>query len=234
MTLTITNIGNIIDTRGLDLATKDRRDLANYIRESIVLLAQQKIREFSSLNLGINNFSTDYVDMLPDHHCVLRATNNRYGQYQLRDIDIYFNGRYLAESLIRQSTEKYKLEILTVISCVEAEISCDSTLVTMMQRLRSQIDENYEHLAIDLGVEIESILSDRLLAPKDYDGSMFWQQTIDRWGQGSGYKVDVLSLYSQQVGEIDGIFIYLIQTAWSERIIQPILTFLGDRTAIVC
>ena len=27
-------IGNIIDTRGLDLATKDRRDLANYIRES--------------------------------------------------------------------------------------------------------------------------------------------------------------------------------------------------------
>jgi hypothetical protein len=209
------------------------KDFAQFENE-IVLLVQQKIRDFSSLNLGINNFSTDYVGMLPEHHSVLRATNNRYGQYQLRDIDIYFNGRYLAESLIRQSTEKSKSEILTVINLVEAEISRDSTLATMMQRLRSQIDENYEHLAIDLGVEIESILSDRLLAPKDYNSSMFWQQTIDRWGQGSGYKVDVLSLYSQQVGEIDGIFIYLIQTAWSERIIQPILTFLGDRTAIVC
>jgi hypothetical protein len=72
-------------------------------------------------------------------------------------------------------------------------------------------------------------LSDRLLAPKDYDNSIFWQQTIDRWGQGSGYKVDVLSLYTQQVGEIDAMFIDFIQTAWSERIIQPILMFLSER-----
>jgi predicted RecB family endonuclease len=50
----------------------------------------------------------------------------------------------------------------------------------MMQRLRSQLDENYEALAIDLGVEIETILSDRLLAPKDDDESIFWQQAIDR------------------------------------------------------
>jgi hypothetical protein len=204
------------------------RDFAQFENE-IVLIAQQKVREFSSLNLGGNSFTDDYVDMLPEHHCVLRATNNRYGQYELRDIDIYFNGRYLAESLIRQSTEKYQSGILAVISFVETEISFDSTLATMMQRLRSQIDENYENLAIDLGVEIEAILSDRLLAPKDYDNSTFWQQTIDRWGQGSGYKVDVLSLYTQQVGEIDALFIDFIQTAWNDRMIQPILMFLGDR-----
>lgn len=204
------------------------KDFAQFENE-IVLIAQQKVREFSSLNLDTNSFTSDYVDMLPEHHCVLRATNNRYGQYELRDIDIYFNGRYLAESLIRQSTEKYKLGILAVISFVETEIKIDSTLATMMQRLRSQIDENYENLAIDLGVEIETILSDRLFAPKDYDNSPFWQQTIDRWGQGSGYKVDVLSLYSHQVGEIDTMLIDSIQTAWNERIIQPILAFLGDR-----
>ena len=68
-----------------------------------------------------------------------------------------------------------------------------------------------------------------LFAPEDYNESQFWQQTIDRWGQGSGYKGDVLSLYTQQVKSIDAIFIDSIQTAWSERIIQPILTFLGDR-----
>jgi hypothetical protein len=147
----------------------------------------------------------------------------------LRDIDIYFNGRYLAESLVRQSSEKYKSEISAVISYIETEISSGSTLATMMQRLRSQIDENYEALAIDLGVEIETILSDRLLAPKDYDESIFWQQAIDRWGQGAGYKVDVLSLYIHQVGGIDAMFIDLIQSAWNERIIQPILAFLGDR-----
>ena len=167
--------------------------------------------------------------MLPEHHCVLRATNNRYGQYELRDIDIYFNGRYLAESLIRQSTQTYKSDILEIISFIDTKISAGSTLAPLMQRLRSQIDENYERLAIDLGAEIEAILSDRLFAPKDYDESQFWQQTIDRWGQGSGYKGDVLSLYTQQVKSLDAIFVDSIQTAWSERMIQPILTFLGDR-----
>lgn len=196
--------------------------------DDIVIVAKQKISEFSSLNLGSNSFSTDYIEMLPTHHCVLRATNNRYGQYELRDIDIYFNGRYLAENLIRQSTQKFKTEILKIVDFVEAEISHGSTLSPVMQRLRSQIDENYEDLAIKLGVEIETILSDRLLAPQDYDESTFWQQAIDRWGQGSGYKVDVLDLYSQQVGGIDLMFANLIQSAWLDRIIQPILTFLGD------
>ena len=195
----------------------------------IVIVSGQKIREFSNLNLGKNSFSADYVYMLPEHHCVLRATNNRYGQYELRDIDIYFNGRYLAESLIRQSTQTYKSDILEIISFIDTKISAGSTLAPLMQRLRSQIDENYERLAIDLGAEIEAILSDRLFAPKDYDESQFWQQTIDRWGQGSGYKGDVLSLYTQQVKSLDAIFVDSIQTAWSDRIIQPILTFLGDR-----
>jgi hypothetical protein len=196
--------------------------------DDIIIVAKQKISEFSSLNLGNNHFSKDYVDMLPTHHCVLRATNNRYGQYELRDIDIYFNGRYLAENLIRQSTQSFKTEILKVVDFVETEISHGSTLSPVMQRLRSQIDQNYEDLAIKLGVEIETILSDRLLAPQDYDESTFWQQAIDRWGQGSGYKVDVLALYIQQVGGIDAMFANLIQTAWRDRIIQPILTFLGD------
>jgi hypothetical protein len=196
--------------------------------DDIIIVTKQKISEFSSLNLGSNNFSTDYVDMLPVHHCVLRATNNRYGQYELRDIDIYFNGRYLAENLIRQSTHNFKTDILKVIDFVEAEISHGSTLSPVMQRLRSQIDENYEDLAVNLGVEIETILSDRILAPQDYNESIFWQQAIDRWGQGSGYKVDVLALYIQQVGGIDAMFAELIQTAWRDRIIQPILTFLCD------
>jgi hypothetical protein len=209
------------------------KDFAQFENE-IILVTHQKVREFSNLNLGKNSFTNDYVDLLPAHHCTLRATNNRYGQYELRDIDIYFNGRYLAEHLIRQSTEKSKSALLAVINEIETEISHGSTaLMTMMHRLRAQIDENYEALAIDLGVEIETILSDRLLAPQDYDNSIFWQQAIDRWGQGAGYKVDVLSLYSQQVSEIDATFTDLIQTAWNARIIQPILIFLGDRSATI-
>ncbi len=202
------------------------------IEDAIVIDAVKKIATASELSLTNNLFSTDYLEMLPEHHSVLRATNNRYGQYELRDIDIYFNGRYLAESLTRQITQIAKIEILKIISNVEAEISDRSTLHPLMQRLRHQIDTNYEAIAIDLSTEIEAILTDRILAPQDYAECIFWQQAIDRWGQGSGYKVDVLLLYAERVAAIDPLFVELIHTAWRSRVIEPILTFLGEAQPI--
>jgi hypothetical protein len=130
--------------------------------------------------------------------------------------------------LIRQNTQKSKAEIFKTIDFMVSEISHGSTLSPLMKRLSDRINENYEAVAIDLSIEIETILSDRLLAPQDYDDSIFWQQAIDRWGQGSGYKVDVFSLYDRQVSTIDAIFVELIEAAWRDRIVQPILTFLGD------
>jgi hypothetical protein len=198
------------------------------IEDAVVIDAAKKINIFNDLVVGSNLFSTNYVDMLPDHHCTLRATNNRYGQYGLRGIDIYFNGQDLAESLTRKSTQTAKIEISKIISFIETEISQDSTLHPLMQQLCNQIDRNYEAFAIEIGTKLERILIDRTFAPQNYEDCVFWQQTIDRWGQGSGYKVDVLSLYQEQVAPLDGIFADLIQTAWRDRLIQPILTFLGE------
>ncbi len=198
------------------------------IEDAVVIDAAKKINIFNDLDVKPKPFSTDYVDMLPDHHCTLRATNNRYGQYGLRGIDIYFNGQHLAESLARKNTQAAKIEILKVISFIETDISKDSTLNPLMQRLRNQIDVNYEAFAIDIGNELERMLTDLTFAPQDYDDCMFWQQTIDRWGQGSGYKLDILSLYQEQVEPLDDVFADLIQTAWCNRLIQPILTFLGE------
>jgi hypothetical protein len=203
-------------------------DNLSQIEDAIVIDAAKKIGSFSDVELSSDRFSIDYVDMLPDHHCILRATNNRYGKYELRGIDIYFNGRYLAENLVRESTKIAKTQIFKIISDVEAEISEGSTLHPIAQRLRSQIDANYEAISIDLSIEIETILTDRILAPQDYEDCTFWQNVIDRWGQGSGYKIDVLALYTGQVGAIDSIFVNLLQVAWRERIVEPILTFLGE------
>jgi hypothetical protein len=159
---------------------------------------------------------------------VLRATNNRYGKYELRDIDIYFNGKYLSEKLVRDRTSIYKQEILTAIDWVESAIVDDSRLHPLMQRLRSQINGNYEGLAIVLGAEIEKLLSDRVFAPQDYEDNEFWQQVIDRWGQGSGYKSDVLSEYEEQIQSVSTHLAQSLQLNWQEQIILPILTFLGD------
>ena len=197
------------------------------IEGELVIDAVKKLDKFSDLAVLNRQFSSGFMEMLPEHHCTLRATNNRYGEYPLGDIDIYFNGRYLAETLARNNTQLAKLEILKLISNIEAEIDGDSTLNPLLQRLRNQIDENYETFSIDLSNEIETILSEETFAPRDYDCE-FWQNTINRWGQGSGYKVDVLSLYLDRIETIDQVSNTLIELAWRDRVIQPILTFLGE------
>jgi hypothetical protein len=200
------------------------------IENQLVTYARQEISQFQDLSTGHSSFSQNYVEMLPDHHGTLRATNNRYGRYELRGIDIYFNSRYLAEQLTRQITQTGKMKIGQIIDAVEAEISSDSALYPVMQRLRNQIDQHYEAVAIDLSNMVEALLKDRVLAPQDYDDCIFWQNAIDRWGQGTGYKADVLKMYSEQIVTVDRLFAELIQTDWRNRIVQPIMDFLGAAT----
>jgi hypothetical protein len=207
---------------------KSGKDL-NKLESDIIMAVKKKISPLSNLDLELDDFSTDYIDLLASlHHMVLRATNNRYGKYELRDIDIYFNGKYLSEKLVRDRTNIYKQEILTAIDWVESEIVDDSRLHPLMQRLRSLINGNYEGLAISLGAEIEELLSDRVFAPQDYEDNEFWQQVIDRWGQGSGYKSDILAEYEEQIQSVSTHLGQSLQLNWQEQIILPILTFLGD------
>ena len=203
------------------------------IEDALVIDAAKKISSLGNLDLDDRLFLSEYIDMLPKHHSTLRATNNRYGQYELRGIDIYFNGRYLAERLIRESTKVAKIEIANIISSIEAEISDNSTLYPLMQRQVSQIDLNYESMSIDFSHCIEAILTDKIFAPQDYTDCVFWQNVIDRWGQGPGYKNDVLLSYQEQLESIDSGFNQLIQTAWRDRVIQNALTFLGETKSIV-
>jgi hypothetical protein len=209
---------------------------------SIITTAKDKIKSIANLDLNLdlnlnnftldlnlNDFSHNYIDSLASlHHMVLRATNNRYGRYELRDVDIYFNGKYLAEQTIRDRTITYHHEIVTTIEWVESSIGENSSLHPLMQRFRSQTDENYERLAIDLGTEVEALLADRIFAPQDYDENQFWQQVINRWGQGPGFKKTVISHYQDKIAEVNSHLESLIQSAWRERIIKPIFTFLGD------
>jgi hypothetical protein len=195
---------------------------------TLVENAAQKVGNLHNIPTLTSTFSEKFINMLPEHHSTLHATNKRYGHYASKGIDIYFNGRYLAEALVRQSTKGAKEEILQILKSVESSATPDSKLHPLLQRLRHQIDENYEGIAIALSNTIETVLSEKVLSPQDYNNSVFWRNVIDRWGEGNGYKADVLKRYRQQVGSIDKTLNDLIQTEWGNRVVQPILDFLGE------
>ena len=72
----------------------------------------------------------------------------------------YIPEDYITYSVdLRRSMQIYPKKI-NIFSLLDTKISSGSTLAPPMQRLRSEIDENYERLAIDPSAEIEAILSD--------------------------------------------------------------------------
>ncbi len=195
----------------------------------LVLEVKKKLSPLDQLLPIANNFTEDYINSLAVlHHMVLRATNNRYGRYEMRGVDIYFSGRNLAENFARSQTKNLKLEILNSIISAQTETVSNSQMWISLQRLHSQISENYEALVIELGQKIENTLTNITLAPQSHEDSEFWREVIDRWGQGSGYKQDVLSCYKSQLKPIEIILTNLMITDWQEDLINPALLFLGD------
>jgi hypothetical protein len=204
-------------------------DNPNDQENQLVLEVKKKLESLDEFSPITGNFIEDYINNLASlHHMVLRATNNRYGRYEMRGVDIYFSGRSLAEKVARSQTESLKLKILNSIDLAQVEIIPNSQMWISLQRLSSQFRENYEALVINLGQQIEYILTTITLAPQSYEDSEFWSEVIDRWGQGSGYKNDVLSCYNSQVESIEMTLVNLIITAWQKDLIEPALIFLGD------
>ena len=175
----------------------------------------------------LSNFEKIYKDHLKSYHVmVFRAMNNRFGTYDLRDIDIYFEGSTIAEVLLRDRLLESKAEIIGAVEFVEEHASERSGLKPVMQILREQIDEYFEKSIIEIGQEICGCIKDSL-APQTYSNE-FWGYAQNRWGQGSGYKDNVLDQYGSQISGLDDWLVERVQEVWKQNFMDRILEFFGE------
>lgn len=195
------------------------KDLLNFARD--------KVKGYQSLDfVTANNFIRDYIglwDTSSRHFMSLRATNNRFGRYEPRSIDVYYDAVPIAEKLARQMMDKPKNDMLETVQVIGQNGSED--LGRLMQMLEVQIKADYQTLIVMIGKEVRALLEGKVLAPQGYN-SDFWRHTIERWGQGAGYRADVLGMYTT---EIQGVQKYLkerMSNLWAEYV-GNILSFLG-------
>jgi len=175
----------------------------------------------------LSNFESRYKNHLKSYHVmVFRAINNRFGTYDLRDIDIYFDGSTVAEALLRDRLLESKAEIIGAVEFVEEYASDKSGLKPVMQILREQIDEYFEKSIIEIGQEICAYIRDSL-APQNYSNE-FWGYAQSRWGQGRGYRDDVLGQYGDQIHGLDGWLVERVQEVWKQNFMDRILEFFGN------
>ena len=195
------------------------KDLLNFARD--------KVKGYQNLDfVTANNFIRDYIGLWNTsnrHFMSLRATNNRFGRYEPRSIDVYYDAVPIAEKLARQMMDKPKNDMLETVQVIGQNGSED--LGRLMQMLEVQIKADYQTLIVMIGKEVRALLEGKVLAPQGYN-SDFWRHTIERWGQGAGYRADVLGMYTT---EIQGVQKYLkerMTNLWAEYV-GSILSFLG-------
>ncbi|MEG4852266.1 hypothetical protein QUB10_15430 [Microcoleus sp. B5-D4] len=175
----------------------------------------------------LSNFENRYKNHLKSYHAtVFRAINNRFGTYDLRDIDIYFDGSTVAEALLRDRFRESKAEIIGAVELVEKYASEQSGLKPVMKILSEQIDEYFEKFIIEIGQEICCCIKDSL-APQTYSNE-FWDYAQNRWGQGHGYRDDVLDQYGSQINSLDDWLVERVQEVWKQNFMDRILEFFGE------
>lgn len=175
----------------------------------------------------LSNLEDRYKNHLKSYHVmVFRAINNRFSTYDLRDIDIYFDGSTVTEVLLRDRLLESKAEIIGAIELVEEHASEKSGLKPVMQILREQIDESFEKTVIEIGQETCDCIRDSL-APQTYSNP-FWDYAQNRWGQGCGYRDDVLGQYSSQIIGLNDWLVKRVQEVWKHNFMDRILGFFGE------
>ncbi len=189
---------------------------------------KKNIQELEIIEYHKYELTSEYILFLRSYHVtVFRAINNRHGKYDVRDIDIYFECKNVAEDLVRKNLQELKNQILGAINLTKKDASDKSGLASILEFIKKEVDACYEEIVISLGSQISDKLENEILKPQD-ESNIFWSEVKGRWGQGLGYRDDVLCMYDNEMKDIDYFFRHEIQNLWQQKLRNEILSFFDD------
>jgi hypothetical protein len=156
----------------------------------------------------------------------LRATNNRFGLYPHRNIDIYYDAIPIAEEIMRAAASRSMEALLEIIRNVRTCSSEGSDLQELLGVLEDRIDTLFEDVVRTVGATMRNFFSDTVFHPRDASNP-FWIDVQARFGRGPGYREDVLNMYADQLQEHEDFLADAAEDCWRRILIDPILDYLG-------
>jgi hypothetical protein len=214
------SLKKIKDGKGLNPAEEDlvrqaKLDIAEY-RHITVVNADRFLELFRALWVGPG----------ARHHMTLRATNNRFGVYPHRNIDIYYDAIPITEQLVRAATSRPKDAILEIVRNVRSCSPEESDLRELFSVLETRIDSSFEEMVRAVGVTMHDYLRNTAFHPRD-QSNQFWIDVQSRFGTGTpGFRDDVLSMYADQMQDHEGVLERTADECWRTLLIDPILQYL--------
>jgi hypothetical protein len=215
------SLKRIRDGKGLNPAEEDlvgqaRLNIAEY-RHIAVVNADRFLELFRALWVGPG----------ARHHMTFRATNNRFGVYPHRNIDVYYDAIPISEQLVRAATSGPKEAILEIVRNVRSCSPAGSDLRELFAVLETRIDSSFEEMVRAVGVSMHDYLRNTAFYPRD-QSNQFWIDVQSRFGTGqAGFRDDVLSMYADQMQGHEKILASTAEERWTTLLIDPILQYLG-------
>lgn len=198
--------------------------------EELIRQTKHKIAEYGHLELAnADRFFELYRALWEGgkrHMMTLRATNNRFGQYPHRNIDIYYDAIPISEQLVRTAASHPKEAILEIVRQVQTRASDGSDLIELFTVLTKRIDHSFEEFVRTVAQKMRDYLNTKAFAPRNLS-NQFWVDVQGRYGKGKGFRDDVLSLYADQLQGHEEFLRRATEDCWRTILLVPILEYLG-------
>jgi hypothetical protein len=196
--------------------------------EKLLTQLKAEIRGFSRLNF-VN--SAEFIDKFVEHyrnhyhHRSKHAIHKRFGIFEEKEYDIFYDACEIAIDLVRHNTQKYKDDIMMLIQKLAEQLQ-DSDLESFIKELLKKVEGFFDTFLSTIGQEIkENMLNDKC-APRNHSNP-FWLELINRHGKGDGYTDDICNTFADQLDGLNELLGERTQLLWNERVISKTLEFFG-------
>jgi hypothetical protein len=183
----------------------------------------------------ISNFVTYYNNNYRAWN-TKHAINRRFGLYDVRNIDIYYDARIVAsgsseDEMLRKFTKEIKEDLEDILNNLKV---ANEALETFIPELILQLYTFYDDFIEEVGKSIEKFLYDKKLAPQS-TSSDFWAALISEKGRqrtkGETYTDNICQTLRRELESEDNLNLFLQDRAkefWA-NLIGKVLQFFGEK-----
>lgn len=193
----------------------------------------------NNLNILINNKieSCDFAEILIRniknlHHTQIDAINRGYGEWFYESIYLLIKN-IISEKIDSELKENLNKVINTIEEQAKYE-NCSSIYKTVLLSLNNLIKGSYENFKSISGEKVKEIALEDIFSPRNRQ-NYFWEDVIQRYGKGNGYKAYICDKYIKNMNQKD--FVNKINSEinqkWKYEFVDKIVEFLEDEKSRV-
>jgi len=199
--------------------------------ENLIIETKNKINRVSNLNFYsykdltdkfINYFKYNYAPM------TIKAINRRYGFYDLRGIDIFYDAQKIgAESILRTVTKDINDKIIKLLTDLRNEIN-NEDIGKLIDEIQTQFQTLYKTFISETSTKIYNFLHNQKLDENSKND--FWNDVIDLKGSGYRERVgatfrDELETTSDNLPDTNEYFKTITEDMWENYVIANVTNY---------